>query len=563
MRAVTPTSERVVTFAVVAYAALIGGISWVGGDPFYNNDESRQLMTGAFWCDVLTEWPTDDPEGFAKRYFAQYPNLGLLVSPQLFHWMEGAAFRVFGVGPTPARVLLGLFTAGFLIGWWYWVRAYIGLAAATWTTLIVGLIPDLFELSGHVMLEIPFLAWMVASVLAFRRYLQTQRPAWLWAACSAATAVALTRFHAPIVLAPLAVELLAARRWGVLRRPMFWLPVFLATAVSGTYYFLNLSYYQTWHTLLASDGFGPPALLPGKILRSIGMAPALLTLVGLTALLVGPRARRAAPWPVVAWFLATVVMWFCMSYRPPRFLAYAWPAGVALGLGVVFLYAGQTGWRRAAHALAAVAFLATAWETYANYRPGLHGYARAADQAMAASQTGRLFIHGRQDGVFIWRVRQRDPDLRYAVFRASKTLSSGEPGGMKDYRPLLESAEAMLDQLEALGVDVVVSEDRPEIDSPPYHTFLRLLTTERFEPIGRVDLENAGGRIAARTLTVYRFRREQSVPGRVTLPLTALGPDFVLEADLSRPLRGWRDHAPNRSRTVVGGAASGTEGDSG
>ncbi len=556
MRIVTRTGSRIAALGIAAYAILIGGIAWVGGDPFYNNDESRQLMTGAFWCDVFTEWPIDDPAGFAKRYFAQYPNLGLLVSPPLFYCMEGAAFRVFGVGPTPARVLLGLFTAGFLIGWWHWVRAYIGTAAATWTTLIVGLIPDLFELSGHVMLEVPFLAWMVASVLAFRRYLRTQRGLWLWAACAAAAAVGLTRFHAPIVLGPLAAEFVAARRWRLLLQPRFWLPVFLAAAVCGTYGFLNLSYYQTWHTLLASNGFGSPALLSGKILRSLGVAPMILTVGGLGAVLAVPRARRGAAWPVVAWFLATVVMWLCISYQPVRYLAYAWPAGVALGLGVVFLYADQFGRRRTAHMLAAVALVATAWETYANFRPGLHGYARAAEQAMAASQTGRLFIHGRQDGVFIWQVRRHDPDLRHAVFRASKTLSSGEPDANKDYRPLLESPEAMLDQLEALGVDVVVSEDRPEINHPAYHTFLRLLSSDRFEPIGRVDLENADGRIAARTLTIYRFRRHRPVSDHVALPLTALGPDFVLEADLSRPLRGWREHGPARYRAATGGAGS-------
>jgi hypothetical protein len=112
-------------------------------------------------------------------------------------------------------------------------------------------------------------------------------------------------------------------------------------------------------------------------------------------------------------------------------------------------------------------------------------------------------------------------------------------------------------------VDVVVSEDRPEIDSPPYHAFLRLLKTDRFAPIGEVALRNAEDRIAARTLTIYHFRSKQPVSNRVALPLTALGPGFRLEVDLSRPLRGWRDGRSGGPRTTADRDRPGRGGDSG
>jgi hypothetical protein len=54
-------------------------------------------------------------------------------------------------------------------------------------------------------------------------------------------------------------------------------------------------------------------------------------------------------------------------------------------------------------------------------------------------------------------------------------------------------------------------------------------------------LRNAAGRIQARRLTVYRFRRSRDVPDRVVMGMATFGPGHALEVDLSRRLRGWAD----------------------
>ena len=67
------------------------------GEPYKNNDETRQVMTGVFVRDAIRDLPASaaDPRGYAVRYYAQYPALGLLVWPPFFHLVEGLAMGAF------------------------------------------------------------------------------------------------------------------------------------------------------------------------------------------------------------------------------------------------------------------------------------------------------------------------------------------------------------------------------------------------------------------------------------------------------------------------------------
>ena len=68
------------------------------GEPWKNNDETRHVMTGVFFRDALFDWRESaaDPRGYAARYYAQYPALGVLVWPPFFYAVEGGAMATFG-----------------------------------------------------------------------------------------------------------------------------------------------------------------------------------------------------------------------------------------------------------------------------------------------------------------------------------------------------------------------------------------------------------------------------------------------------------------------------------
>ena len=94
---------------------------------------------------------------------------------------------------------------------------------------------------------------------------------------------------------------------------------------------------------------------------------------------------------------------------------------------------------------------------------------------MQATQTRRILFQGRIDGAFLWNVRELDPELQYTVFRASKVLAMGEDRLFKNYEALAETEEEIIRTLDELGVDIVVSEDLPEMDTPTFREFLRAL----------------------------------------------------------------------------------------
>ena len=58
-------------------------------EPYYNNDETRHVMTGVFFHDLFTDRPVTDLPDYAVRYYVQYPALGLLVWPPFFYVVEG------------------------------------------------------------------------------------------------------------------------------------------------------------------------------------------------------------------------------------------------------------------------------------------------------------------------------------------------------------------------------------------------------------------------------------------------------------------------------------------
>ena len=131
------------------------GIAWVHanaspwGEPWKNNDETRHVMTGVFFRDALLDWRESvaDPKGYATRYYAQYPALGVLVWPPLFYAVEGVAMAAFGTDYGVARgVLLGF----DLLAAFYFVRLSQRLAGPVTASLalaLVGLSWQVFDLS--------------------------------------------------------------------------------------------------------------------------------------------------------------------------------------------------------------------------------------------------------------------------------------------------------------------------------------------------------------------------------------------------------------------------------
>ena len=127
-------------------------------EPVFNGDSNRHVMTSVFFRDFLVDQPWAAPRQYAEDYYDQYPALGLLVWPPVFHATSGLAMVVFGTSVVVPRVLVLL---SCVLATWCLMRLCrrrMPIEQASFVAALFGLMPLVFEFSRYVMLEMPTLA---------------------------------------------------------------------------------------------------------------------------------------------------------------------------------------------------------------------------------------------------------------------------------------------------------------------------------------------------------------------------------------------------------------------
>ena len=79
------------------------------GEFNFNTDETIHASTGLYFADFLRDLPLGHPLEYTFRYYAQYPALGVLHWPPIFHMFEGLAFFLFGSTVVVARATILMF----------------------------------------------------------------------------------------------------------------------------------------------------------------------------------------------------------------------------------------------------------------------------------------------------------------------------------------------------------------------------------------------------------------------------------------------------------------------
>ena len=189
-------------------------------EPVFGGDSNRHVVTSIFFRDLLTDTITtghlSNPKDYAERYYEQYPALGLLVWPPLFHGVCGVAMLIFGTSAEVARWLVLL---SFIVSCWcvYRMACRIlddDLAAAV--MILYSIAPLVFDYSRDVMLEMPALALVMVSVDQFDLWLRGTRRRHLYFAAISASLAALTRFDAAVLIPFYLTMFLLRGGWGKL-----------------------------------------------------------------------------------------------------------------------------------------------------------------------------------------------------------------------------------------------------------------------------------------------------------------------------------------------------------
>jgi hypothetical protein len=457
--------------AVALILTIAHAVAFVPSEPFFNNDETRHVMTGVYVRDALLDPPSPtDLNDYTKRYYQQYPALGLIVWPPAFYGFEGIAFLLFGDSFPVGRLLVLAFALMACVYCFLLVRRthdqYIALAAA----LIVGLSPLVFEFSARVMLEVPALAWCLMAAFHFHRYLDNSRKLDLAFCCLATALAALTRFDG-IVLAPLFFFwLLAARKMSVLKRRSVLIGIFSAILAVAPFYYLTWRYVGGAHlhavksgTTPESAGFLAPSnfiFYPLGIPRQIGWAALLPLVVGFVGAFRGEQ--RKASWPYLALMLAVYVTFTPLAEVEDRHAIYWVPAlAVFVAIGCRSLAHALTGnWRLGAccktvpgtlkskvpgtvfrqalnAAVVSLVLVGIGVQSWLVPRYHVYGYEDAARYVVEHNDaTPVCLFDGFLNGDFIYQLRRLDPQRRLWVLRGDKllyTMLSDPHGGYEDH----------------------------------------------------------------------------------------------------------------------------------
>ena len=319
-------------------------------EPFFGNDETRHLMTGVFFHDMLVDGGWRSARDYAYQYYLQYPVLGLLVWPPLFYLIEGATMLVFGTSLVVAKVLV----LGFAAMTCVYLFALVSRTHDRWTATVAALLfvlsPLVLELSRQVMLEIPALAFMMAAIYHTVVHLETERRLHLWLAAFASAAAVLTRFDAAVIAPGMLLVLWLRRDWRVAFRRETWLALVAAGLVTLPVVWLTVTEVGAVHlsTIVAADADRPlmrrllagalyyPTSLPDQLGWLILVPAVLGAIVALTS---AKRRQQAAPY--LAMIAATYLTFTVIDEKISRH-SLAWvPAFAALAAAALAATRGR------------------------------------------------------------------------------------------------------------------------------------------------------------------------------------------------------------------------------
>lgn len=523
--------------AVVLVLGLAHAMSWQPSEPFFNNDETRHVMTGVFFRDLLLDLPVQRPRGYAIDYYLQYPALGLTVWPPLFHGLEGLFMLLFGTSYAVGKALVAIF---FVLACTYLFllvrRTHDPFAAAT-VVLLFGLAPVVFRLTQHVMLEIPAVTLALAAVYHFVRYLDGEARRDIHLAALASALFALTRFDGLFLLLFFGLALLAQRRFDLLRRRDVWLAAAIALAIVVPLYLPMLAEFGRSHLTVNVQGVGEPvrgnrslfdilSFYPRGLPRQVGKLTALAGLAGILVAL-GP-ARRRACWPYLVLAAATWIVFSPLAARGNRHVIYWVPAFAVFAWEAVDWAARRLEVELLRPALAGLLVLGAIWGPLT--RPALYvrGYEDAARYVVANTDASRFsFMDGYLNGGFIYHVRRHDPGRRLWVLRGDKLLYSVLIDPRRGYREYASGEEDILDLLFQYDPELIVVEEPQVRFEMPVATQLRQTLAahpERFERVKSFPLETNISRYQGVRLDVYRSKlRNPSPARRVAVDMIGLG----------------------------------------
>lgn len=433
-----------------------------GGEPFFNNDESRHTMSSVFFADVYHDFGQflGNPKDYTVRYYCQYPGIGIITWPPLFYAIAGVAMTVFGPQFWVARACVALMSAWSCVSVYRLVRLNFSHRLSLLAMVLVALTPLVFVYSQRVMLEVPCFGFVVAALFRFEHFLMVRDRrsallAWAWAA-----AAMLTRFDGLFILLYFLIRLLHDRSWWVFARWPVWFGAAVGLGVVVPYYLFTLVVYKEGlsHSTQAEVSklglFAKLWYYPGTIFEQTGPILASVGLAGLCLLKSCPR------WPLT--LVASVYLFFAFqSELEPRHVIYWVPAFALLAVRVV-KWLNDRNNPKVAIGLAVLLIIFGGWVCYWQAYRYVRGFDDAVKWMLEHRTTDRpLMFDGEYSASFVFHLRKNDTSRKVWALRGDKLLYSMFSDPSVQYQQKANNEAEVMQLLHDADPEMILIEDPP------------------------------------------------------------------------------------------------------
>ena len=235
------------------------------GEFFFYYDEMSHAMNGAFFRDLMLDWPWHNPIQYASQYYAKYPAISFPHWPPLFHLIEGV-FPGFWTSPWVSRLAILCF-ALMDIYFWYRIAEKLGPRyRAFFSALAIACTPFILVYERVVMLEIPSLATCMGAVYFWMKFQETERRRDLVLLTTFVIAAFLVSQKAIFLGVFFALNVVVEGRYQLLKRKDMWLASAVAFLAIFPWYFVALkTLRQFWTRAVGHNSsflFGNPGRTP-------------------------------------------------------------------------------------------------------------------------------------------------------------------------------------------------------------------------------------------------------------------------------------------------------------
>lgn len=504
-------------------------------EPIFNGDANRHVMTSVFFRDFLNDLPLASPKQYAEEYYRQYPALGLMIWPPLFHGITGTLMLIFGTAVWVARGVVFSSFAVAAVCLYRICRRRVSADEAAIATLIFATLPLVFQYSRYVMLEMTTLAlcmicfdrfdmWLRADPDRFSQKDRSSRN--LYAAAVAAALAALTRFDAvlllPALLLAAALQKQIPRLWN--RHVAF--AAVIALIIAGPVYAVIWQEAGDLHMRQAVESVGGessrffsegcwwyyPAAIPdqtGKLLPPFLIAGLCLALV---------RYRRESA------FFAAMLLAVWLTFTPLAELrvrhtiywlpAVAWFAMIGARALIQLSVRERSSFRPAVTALVWAALLTgTTWSALQQPVYVLSGYQKAAGTVLHRTVPHDVvLVDAWWDGNFTYHLRHLDPSRTRHVVRGDALLYDFVNVPSVDFQSHVETDEDILRAVQNSKAACIVFEDPQPVEhieiSEQFHRLV-LSQPDLFPPVETIPVKVRFPQAHDFQLRVFDINRDQ------------------------------------------------------